>query len=59
MYLNNTAPNGQHVVIVEMKKMLQLFRIGDLKAEIGQYSMYGEVSDTDDESDLLSRCCTV
>jgi len=47
------TPNGQHVVIVEMKKMLQLFRIGDLKAEIGQYSMYGEVekiSFTDDSA---------
>ena len=38
------APNGLHVVIVEMKKMLKLFRVGDLKTEIGQYSMYGEVS---------------
>ena len=47
------APNGLHVVIVEMKKMLKLFRVGDLKTEIGQYSMYGEVSAA------LSLCVTL
>ena len=50
------APNGLHVVIVEMKKMLKLFRVGDLKTEIGQYSMYGEVSAA--LSVLLYRCVT-
>lgn len=53
------APNGLHVVTIEQKKMLNMYRIGDLSTVIGQYSMYGEIERVVFSSDSAYIVCGI
>jgi len=46
-----TAPDGQHVIIIQGTKLLQVYRTDDLTTQIGLYSLYGDIEMLDFTSD--------